>query len=198
MYFAVWNLKFYVLSHSAVLTFCHPVDYNPPGSSVRGIFQVRILEWVALSYPRGSSQPRDWTCVSCTGHSSILAWRIPWTEELGGLQSMGSQSVRHNRVSNALALAGRFLTTEPAWEAPNWIQSLTGLGLCFLCPFCTNALLFLPWPTHTHLCQHSDQYPTPLEPSLTFRPYHPHSHSHCQPGIKTPILHPHTELHHSS
>ena len=41
------------------------------------------------------------------------------TEESGGLQSMGSQSVRHNRVSNALALAGRFLTTEPAWEAPN-------------------------------------------------------------------------------
>ena len=29
-------------------------------------------------------------------HSSILAWRIPWTEELGGLQSMGSQRVRHN------------------------------------------------------------------------------------------------------
>ena len=29
-------------------------------------------------------------------HSSILAWKIPWTEELGGLQSMGSQRVRHN------------------------------------------------------------------------------------------------------
>ena len=33
-------------------------------------------------------------------HSSILAWRIPWTEELGGLQSMGSQRVRHNWVTN--------------------------------------------------------------------------------------------------
>ena len=33
-------------------------------------------------------------------HSSILAWRIPWTEELGGLQSMGSQRVRHNCMSN--------------------------------------------------------------------------------------------------
>ena len=32
-------------------------------------------------------------------HSSILAWRIPWTEEPGGLQSMGSQRVRHNRDS---------------------------------------------------------------------------------------------------
>ena len=33
-------------------------------------------------------------------HSSILAWRIPWTEEPGGLQSMGSQTVRHDRVTN--------------------------------------------------------------------------------------------------
>ena len=34
-------------------------------------------------------------------HSSILAWRIPWTEEPGGLQSMGSQRVRHNRVTDS-------------------------------------------------------------------------------------------------
>ena len=33
-------------------------------------------------------------------HSSILAWRIPWTEESGGLQSVGSQRVRHNRATN--------------------------------------------------------------------------------------------------
>ena len=33
-------------------------------------------------------------------HSSILAWRIPWTEEPGSLQSMGSQRVRHDRVTN--------------------------------------------------------------------------------------------------
>ena len=33
-------------------------------------------------------------------HCSILAWRIPWTEEPGGLQSMGSQRVRHNRVTD--------------------------------------------------------------------------------------------------
>ena len=34
-----------------------------------------------------------------TTHSSILAWRIPWTEELGGIQSMGSQRVGHNRMT---------------------------------------------------------------------------------------------------
>ena len=39
-------------------------------------------------------------------HSSILAWRIPWTEEPGGRQSMGSQRVDHNRVSKQLELLG--------------------------------------------------------------------------------------------
>ena len=39
-------------------TLCDPMDYNPPSSSVHGIFQERILEWVAISYSRESSQPR--------------------------------------------------------------------------------------------------------------------------------------------
>ena len=46
-------------------TLCDPVDYSPSGSSVRGISQAKILEWVAVYFSRGSSQPRDWTCVSC-------------------------------------------------------------------------------------------------------------------------------------
>ena len=41
------------------LTVCDPVDCSPPGSSVHGILQARILEWVAISFPRVSSQPRD-------------------------------------------------------------------------------------------------------------------------------------------
>ena len=39
--------------------FATPMDCNPPGASVYGIFQARILEWVAISFSRGSSQPRD-------------------------------------------------------------------------------------------------------------------------------------------
>jgi len=52
------------------LTLWDPMDCGPPDSSVHGIFQARILEWVAISYSRGSSRPRDWTqvsCVSCIG-----------------------------------------------------------------------------------------------------------------------------------
>ena len=41
------------------LTLCDPMDCNPPGSSVHGIFQARVLEWIAISFSRGSSQPRD-------------------------------------------------------------------------------------------------------------------------------------------
>ena len=44
---------------------CDPMDYSPPGSSVHGILQARILAWVAISSLRGSSQPRDQTHVSC-------------------------------------------------------------------------------------------------------------------------------------
>ena len=51
------------------LTLCDPMDINPAGSSVHGIIQARILEWVAMPSFRGSSQPKDQThisCISCT------------------------------------------------------------------------------------------------------------------------------------
>ena len=63
-----------VLSHSIVFNSCNPMDCSPPGSSVRGISQARILEWVATPSSRGSSQPKDQSCVSCL--SSIARWII--------------------------------------------------------------------------------------------------------------------------
>ena len=44
---------------------CELLDYSPPGSSVHGVFQTRILESVVISYSRGSSWPKDWTHISC-------------------------------------------------------------------------------------------------------------------------------------
>ena len=46
------------------LTLCDPMDYSLPGSSIHGIFHAKILEWVAISFSKRSSQPRDWTQVS--------------------------------------------------------------------------------------------------------------------------------------
>ena len=56
-----------LFNHWLRLTLCDPMDYSLPGSSAHGIFQARTLERVAMPFSRGSSRPRDQTCVSCTG-----------------------------------------------------------------------------------------------------------------------------------
>ena len=52
-------------------TLCDPMDCSPPGSSVHGILQARILEWVAILFSRASSRSRGWTQVSCTAGGFI-------------------------------------------------------------------------------------------------------------------------------
>ena len=56
------------------LTLCNFVDYSPPDSSLHGILQARILEWVAIPFSRGSSWPRDQTCI-VGGFFSVSATR---------------------------------------------------------------------------------------------------------------------------
>ena len=108
-------------------TLCDPLGCSPPGSSVHGIFQARVLEWGAIVFythsreyfvscislvsQRVKNLPEMWKAwvsslawedpleQAMVTHSSILAWRIPWTEEPGGLQSMGSQKVGHDWVT---------------------------------------------------------------------------------------------------
>ena len=58
---------------------CDPLDGSPPGSSVHGIFQARILEWFSISFSKGSSPPRDQTsisCVSCFAGGFFMCWAI--------------------------------------------------------------------------------------------------------------------------
>ena len=55
-------------------SFCDHIDCSPPGSSVRGILQARILVWVAIPLSRGSSRPRDWTWVSCIVGRFFTVW----------------------------------------------------------------------------------------------------------------------------
>ena len=64
-----------LLSHfSCAQLFCYSIDYSPPGSSVHGILQTRILEWVAMPFSKGSSQPRDGTWVSCIVGRFFTVW----------------------------------------------------------------------------------------------------------------------------
>ena len=56
------------------LTLCNPMDCSLPGSSVHGIFQTRILEWVAISLSRRSFRPSDWTQVSHIVDRRLTIW----------------------------------------------------------------------------------------------------------------------------
>ena len=61
---------------------CDPVDCSLPGSSFHGIFQTRVLEWVAISFSRGSSQPRDWNQVFCIVDRCFTTWANREVQEL--------------------------------------------------------------------------------------------------------------------
>ena len=61
------------------LTLCDPMDCSTPGSSVHGIFQARILKWVAISSSRGSFRPKDQahiSCVSCIADEFPTPWAL--------------------------------------------------------------------------------------------------------------------------
>ena len=61
------------IAHSC-LTLCNPMDCSLPGSSLHGILQARVLEWVAISFSRGSSWSRDRTWVSCIPGRRFNLW----------------------------------------------------------------------------------------------------------------------------
>ena len=68
LWFGTLRGRVVVVAQIALLcpTLCDPMDCSLPGCSFLGISQARILEWVAISFFRGSSRPRDWTHVSCS------------------------------------------------------------------------------------------------------------------------------------
>ena len=63
-----------VLVAQLCLTVCDPMDCSLPGSSIHGISQARIMQWVAISFSRGSSWPRDQTRVSCIAGRLFTVW----------------------------------------------------------------------------------------------------------------------------
>ena len=89
-------------------TLCNPVACSLPGSYVHGIFQARVLQWVAISSSRGSSWPRDRTCVSCISwigrwilyqlcHLEFLVFSIRKSNSTEGQNRGGRESRRRKK-----------------------------------------------------------------------------------------------------
>ena len=88
-------------------TLCDPMDYSPPGLSVHGIFQKRILEWVAISFFRGSSHTRDWTCVFCIfciGRSILYHWATMEAKYQGSYVNYGFIATDDTHSPNQLCV----------------------------------------------------------------------------------------------
>ena len=79
------KVKVKVLVTQSCPTLCDPIDGSLPGPSGHGIFQARIPAWVAIFFSRGSSQPRDRTCISWVSYTTGRFFR---TKPLGKLQKL--------------------------------------------------------------------------------------------------------------
>ena len=67
-------LKVKMLVTQSCPTLCNPIDCNLPGSSIHGILQANILEWIVIPFSRGSSWPKDQTQVSCIAGRFFTIW----------------------------------------------------------------------------------------------------------------------------
>ena len=79
---------------------CDPMDCSLPCSSIHGIFQTRVLEWVAISFSRGSSQPRDRTWVSCNVGRRFTVWATREIPKKGNAKECSS-SVQFSSVAQS-------------------------------------------------------------------------------------------------
>ena len=112
------NTRNRVLITQSCLILCDPMDCSLPGSSVRWISQARVLEWVAISFSRVSSQPRDWTQVCCTA---------------GRLLTMLPESLR---------------TTGAGCYGQIWTMVVLAWELPFVCLNCYNRTPQMGWLKH--------------------------------------------------
>ena len=111
--------KVKVLLTQSCPTLCDPKDCSPPGSSVCGILQSRIQEWVAISFSRGSSQPRDWMWVSCTAGRLVSEWTT--REDLPSCRStIDKRSKTHGEVLPSLQEAEASLASQ--LKRQRWIH----------------------------------------------------------------------------
>ena len=118
-YFHIVNVN--VLVTQLCLTLCDPMGCSPPGSSVHGILQARILEWVAISFSRGSSQPRDWTPVSCIAGRLFIIWATKkWPASPGFCNLSGLEGpCCHSPCINPTNPTGP-LQKPPSLRSPSW------------------------------------------------------------------------------
>ena len=93
--------------------------YSPPGSSVHGIHQARILEWVAMSFSKGSSQPSDQTWVSYIAGGFFTIWGSALFKELGHKMTSIVWSLYHRELTSRETVDGMHVLT---WKVSHCLK----------------------------------------------------------------------------
>ena len=133
------------------LTLCNPMDCIPPVSSVHGILQAKILEWVAMLSSRGSSQPRDQTQVFCIAGRFFTVWTTREARNMSldvtfSADYQDDEKDRHRwalsrcdiaLLSIQMSSAEELHYTEMTWTADwkwnllGWISKVTSMAMDF-------------------------------------------------------------------
>ena len=146
--FSYEPMLFYSLipGNETVGSFCDPMDCSPPGFSVPGISQARILEKVAISFSRGSSQPRDLTQVSCISRWILYHWATKQHHNGDSMLNFlrnhqtvfqGSCTILHFhwqclRILKSLHILANLSSPHPFTHPSEWVWSCISLVLiCF-------------------------------------------------------------------
>ena len=138
----VWNTHAHTHTHThtnvtqSCSTLCDPMDCSPPGSSLHGILQARILEWVAIPFSRGSSRLRDGTQVSCPAVRFFAVWATREALRMEAGTEVSGCTLRTPEVSPGCEQAAFFL----------WLSLLSGL-LVFPTPHSTRMMLTVSLPS---------------------------------------------------
>ena len=115
MWLVVYMWKWKSFIH---LTPCNPMDCSLSGSSVHGILQARILDWVATLFSRGSSWPRGQTQVSCTAGRFFTTWDTIYDLPILFLKSLSW------RYHAALFTIGKTWKQSKCSSTDKWIKKM--------------------------------------------------------------------------
>ena len=134
----------YVLVTQLCPTLCNPIDWSPPGFSVRGIPQARILEWAAIPSFRGSSGRRDQTWVwkiSCIAGRFFTVWATREVYDIReGKKSFSLYSLRFS-APHSSTLAWKV----PWMGEPGRLQSMGSLRVGHDWATSLSLFTFMPW-----------------------------------------------------
>jgi len=130
---------------------CNPMDCSPPDSSVHEILQARIMKWVAISFSRGSSQPRGWNQVSCIAGRFFTNWAT--RKVLKSLNRVWNQWYTHIKHKWDIVICLRIDIWSPNCCPVNRFISIIYLDSIYMHKYMTVVLLFLTYFTlYNMLC----------------------------------------------